>query len=317
MKFRTEIEPLNMAGAVNHGTPLMFIGSCFSENIGQRLADRLFDVEINPLGTLYNPISVAMAIERIADHVHFTADDLIEGPTDGLFHSFHLHSRFSRRSADEILQVANGSLEQGHNFLRRASWLCVTLGSSWRFIHRKSGLTVANCHKFPGNEFERHFIQPSESADALRKAFGKVRVLNPDIRIMLTVSPIRHLPDGLHGNSLSKAALLLACEEIRDAVYFPSYEILIDDLRDYRYYAADMKHPSDVAVDYIFEIFSRSFFDKSTASLADEALSVVRRLRHRPLTLQDTDKSEEVSTILRNFINRYPELEAASKKLQL
>lgn len=214
-----------MAGAITHHTPVMLIGSCFSDNIGERLTNRLFPTLINPFGTLYNPLSIELALTRIADNKPFDKADLIFDPVTGLYHSFWLHSSFSSKDPETILSNANRALAHARDFLGNAEWLVVTLGTSYRFTHTATGMTVANCHKLPAAAFCRSMLRPEESAQSLIRTVNRVRQINAGINLLFTVSPIRHLADGLHGNNLSKSALLLAtdiaCNSLGNCSYFP------------------------------------------------------------------------------------------------
>lgn len=288
MKFRTEIEPIpGLQGVIDHSQPVVMLGSCFTDNIGARLAEGGFDVDVNPAGTLFNPLSILSTLERIADGRRFTADDLVRD-ADGVWHSFDLHSRFSSRDAAKVTARANDRFDRAARAFRNAGVAIITLGSAVVFEH-VSGRVVANCHKFPAADFTRVALTLETTVGALRDIVGTLRRMSPGVRVIFTVSPVRHTAYGLHGNQLSKATLLLAVDTIvgrsasNDIIYYPAYEIVNDDLRDYRFYDEDLKHPSKMAVDYIYDHFQSTFFTAATRDKARMAARQARQQAHRPL----------------------------------
>lgn len=286
MEFRTRlVVDTGLRGFVKYSgdRPVVMLGSCFSDNMASRLGDCLFNVMSNPFGTLYNPLSIAAAAERLADGSPFTVNDLIRGH-DGLWHSFMHHSSFSAFSPDDALKRMNTRLNAGHEALRRAQCVIATLGTAWVFRLRTTGAVVANCHKFPAREFTRGRLTVTDVANAIER----IRLAVAPAPLLLTVSPVRHAADGFHGNTLSKATLHLAVEQ-SGVPYFPAYEALIDDLRDYRFTAADMRHPSETACDYIFSLMCEALMTDRTRALLAEAAKFTRLARHRPLSEQTAD----------------------------
>lgn len=287
MNFRTDIQPLSSQPSISHSDRILMLGSCFTDNIGAKLDERLFTVLANPFGSLYNPASIAATVSRIVDHTPFSQSDIQRG-SDGLWFSYCTHTKLNSPDAGDLLQNLNSRLDAAHSFVKKADVACITLGTAWAFSLNATGSVVANCQKQPASLFTRHRMSVNECTQAISRTVEQLRSVHPDIRIILTVSPIRHLADGAHGNQLSKSTLLLACEQAANAThgitYFPAYEIMMDDLRDYRFYASDMKHPSDTAINYIYELFAKSFFSNDTIELSRQALSLTRRLNHHPLT---------------------------------
>lgn len=285
MQFRTPVHITRRHnGLVTHDRPVMFLGSCFAANIGSRLADDGFDACVNPTGTLYNPLSIAAMLRRVTGGIPYGMDDLVM--RDGLWHSFGHHSSFSSADPGAVIAAANAAAARTRSALAEASAIFITLGTAYVYRLRSTGAVVANCHKFPAADFLRARITVDEAAGALREIVASVRAINPDSPVIFTVSPIRHLADGLHDNQLSKATLLLAVSELcagSTAGYFPSYEIMMDDLRDYRFYASDMTHPSDVAIDYIYECFADTYLTPDTLTLALTRRKEIKRARHRPI----------------------------------
>jgi len=264
LKLQTPVSEGKSRIGISYKDRILMLGSCFSDSIGRQLADFGFNVCVNPFGTLYNPISILKSVERLASGKEFTDEDCIAiGAGDERICSFSHHTSFARGTREEFLDNANRALKEAREFFLDADKLIITLGTSWCFRHRDKDMTVSNCLKRPSGEFIRKRLSVEETAAAL----SRIRELT-GARIILTVSPIRHFKDGAHGNQLSKATLLLGIEEFLagcpvdlsmnpryPAEYFPSYEIVMDELRDYRFYAEDMCHPSQQTVSHIRERF--------------------------------------------------------------
>lgn len=279
MKFRTEIEIAPIADGIDHSAKIFTLGSCFAESISERLRRAKFSVTTNPFGVLFNPLSIASAIERLVDTRAFAMCDIREG-NEGFF-SFDAHSSLDGKTHTEIFANLNQAVAQGSKALHDAEWVVLTFGTAW--IYEREGKVVANCHKQPAKEFERRRLSVAEIVERYQPLFeGVLR----DKRVILTVSPVRHLGDGLQENSVSKAILRLAVEELvakyENAHYFPSYEILIDDLRDYRYYADDLAHPSKMAVDYVWERFCEYALTDKAQRLLPQIEQIVSAAEHRP-----------------------------------
>lgn len=264
---------------------MLLLGSCFAENIGTRLARNKFNVDINPFGTLYNPASIAAALRRLLHPERFTAGDLLQH--EGVYHSFSHHSRFSSTSETECLRNINDRLEASTNEFRKTTYLVVTLGTAYVYRLKSSGEVVANCHKLPEKMFDRSMLTVGKIIAEWKELLLSLWEQNPDLKILFTVSPIRHWKDGAHGNQLSKATLLLAVDELQAAyperiAYFPAYEIMMDELRDYRFYATDMLHPSELAIDYIWQRFTENFLSDETKGILKEWAEIQKAINHRP-----------------------------------
>lgn len=279
MRFRTEISLTPLAERIDHSAKIFALGSCFAENISERLQKAKFSVTTNPFGVLFNPLSIASAIERLSDTRAFAVCDIREG-REGFF-SFDAHSSLDGKTQTEIFANLNQAVAQGSKALHEADWVILTFGTAW--VYEREGRVVANCHKQPASEFERRRLSVEEIVERYKTLFeGVLR----DKRVILTVSPVRHLGDGLQENSLSKAILRLAveqlCEQFDNVHYFPSYEILIDDLRDYRYYAEDLAHPSKMAVEYVWEHFCEYALTDKARELLPKIEQIVMAAEHRP-----------------------------------
>lgn len=266
---------------------LLFIGSCFAQEMGKRCQDLYLDTMTNPFGVLFNPCSIADCLGLLEGYsinpygCSFIPEDIIETPAG--FCSFHHHGSFARPTRQEFLDNANSRLATASDFYERKGWVVVTLGSAFVYTDKESGMVVANCHKLPQSRFERQCLSVDQCVQALSHYVGG----NQQRQWIFTVSPVRHLADGLHENQLSKSTLLLAVDKItsrfENAHYFPAYEIMMDELRDYRFYADDMLHPSSLAADIIFDRFMDWGFDPSQKGLLDEASSLKSLMAHRPL----------------------------------
>lgn len=280
MEFRTPLTvDTSLRGLLDYGDdrPVIMLGSCFSDNMAGRLEDSLFNVVANPFGTLYNPLSIAAAAERLVSGERFKKTDLVKD-AQGIWHSFMHHSSFSCFDRNLALKYINRALVSGHKAISNARCVIVTLGTAWVFSLVDTQTVVANCHKFPSNMFTRRRMSVDEVVEALER----IRLAVAPAPLLLTVSPVRHAADGMHGNTLSKAILHLAVEQ-SGLPYFPAYEALIDDLRDYRFTAADMRHPSETACDYIFSLMCDALMTPASRALVDTARRFTRMASHRPM----------------------------------
>ncbi len=292
-KFHTIVDIPAFSDQTGYSKKNMFMGSCFTENIGNRMAVLKYNVDINPFGILYNPVSVANGLRILLDKKVFTSEDLVE--SDGLWHSFFHHGRFSSPNKKETLEIINNRIKSSADFLKSADFLFITFGTAWVYKYKKTGQTVSNCHKIPASEFERDRLSVDEIVREYKELFTKIRKINSSFRVVFTVSPIRHWKDGAIENQRSKAILLLAIDKLIGELghdfcsYFPAYEIVMDELRDYRFYAPDMLHISEVAIDYIWENFENSLIDSESRLIAKKVDKIVKAANHNPLH-GDTDE---------------------------
>ena len=301
IKLQTPVSDEKCRAGISFSNKITMLGSCFSDNIGSQLKNFGFDVAVNPFGTLYNPVSILQSIRRLADGKHFTEEECVDmGAGSGLFCSFSHHTSAARKSIETFLHDANENLDRAKKHFLESDKVIITLGTSWCFRHDQSDTIVSNCLKRPGGEFTRVKLSLQETAEALKEI---IRICSNgeagrEKDIIFTVSPIRHFKDGAHGNQLSKATLLLGIDEVircaseswddaRISVdYFPAYEIVMDELRDYRFYAEDMCHPSQQAVDYIRERFLDWALPKEERPQLEENIRSYRRSCHRPLNAE-------------------------------
>ncbi len=285
LKLQTPVETGRSKVGVSLNDKIVILGSCFADNMGQKMVDLGFDVCLNPFGTLYNPVSVCNSVARLTSGIPFSKDECVQmGAGAGLVCSFSHHTSFARRTEDEFLQVANASLKEASLRWKAASKVIITLGTAWIYEYTRSGETVSNCLKIDAKEFTRRRLSVRETATLLMNMIAR----HPEKEFMFTVSPIRHFKDGAHGNQISKSTLLLALDEVlakfpERCEYFPAYEIVLDELRDYRFYAADMIHPSDQAVDYLWSRFVGFAVPPADLPELDSRRRGLLRSRHRPI----------------------------------
>jgi len=283
--FRTIVTWSPLPEKIAYKTPLLMLGSCFAENMGTMLKQLKFNILFNPFGIVYHPAPAAHQLERIISGKAYTADQLHQH--NELWHSFDHHGRFSHSDVTVCIRQINNELLQAHEQLARLEWLFVTFGSAWAYRLKDNGQIVANCHKFPASGFERIRFGVDEIYAIWMKTISRLRQFNPAIKVVFSVSPIRHLRDGAHENQLSKSTLLLAVDrltrELDNTAYFPAYEIVLDELRDYRFYAEDMTHPNTVAINYIWQRFCDSYMAEDTLQTMKAVEDIVKAAAHRPI----------------------------------
>lgn len=292
MKLQTTVADVPNKVSISYTDKIMLLGSCFADNMGMRMSNYGFDVITNPFGTLYNPQSILNSIKRMSERKWFTEEECIEmGANAGRVCSFSHHTSFASRTTDEFLSKANTSLDKSSSFFKECNKIIITLGTSWCYRHKEKDVIVSNCLKRPGTEFHRELMDLEQVINCLKEIIETSRQAKADKNLsekefIFTVSPIRHLADGAHGNQLSKSTLLLATNNILDMQgtdYFPSFEIIMDELRDYRFYAEDMCHPTKQAEDYIFERFTGWAMDKTNIKLLEDNIKAYKRSQHKTL----------------------------------
>ena len=276
--------------------------------------------ELNPFGVLYNPLSISEALMRLMKFRQYGDEELTCFP-DGGWSTWLHHSRYSHSVKEMALATINASLEAGSRALAEADMLVITWGTAWVYQQRNTGEVVGNCHKVPEREFVRYRLSVEEIVAEYTQQLGRLWALNPKVRVLFTVSPVRHLKDTLHGNQLSKATLLLAVDELcrryPDRLhYFPAYEIVMDELRDYRFYAEDMAHPSAQAVEYVWERFVEHVTDRDAQAFIAEWTKMVRAMAHRPFRPEAEEYKRFVEQNIEKIMalkERYPYLEVQNE----
>ena len=282
MILQTEIKIQPLEQTIAYGDGLLFLGSCFADEVGALCRGLGFDAMVNPFGVLYNPACIAQSVERLHSGNPFCHEEVIR-VGEGQYCTFSHNTAFWNVSEAALLELVNQYLAEAHTHFEKSKWVILSLGTSWAFRDKETQKVVSNCHKLPAMRFERAFLSVKQSFQCLSEIVRQ----HPEKRFIFTVSPLRHLKDGLHENQLSKAALLLAvdevCETFGNALYFPAYEILLDELRDYRFYKEDMVHPTEQAVRYIWKRFSDFAIDPKEKPAMQAAAELKQMLQHRPL----------------------------------
>jgi hypothetical protein len=265
MEFRRELQLTAFKEQINIKNKIMLCGSCFTENLGDKLAQMLFQVEMNPNGILFNPKSILNSINSYIENKQYQSTDFFLH--NEVFYSWQHHSRFSNMDPETLANDINKTQSKAHYWLKSSDWLILTLGSS--FVYElANGEAAANCHKMPTNYFSRRLMNSIEITQDFFELFNRLEAFNPKLRIILTISPVRHLRDGFIENNRSKAMLIQAVHQLEErfanVFYFPAYELVLDDLRDYRFYAEDMTHPNYLATQYVWEKFMSACIDKDS-----------------------------------------------------
>jgi hypothetical protein len=288
----------------------MFLGSCFATSIGKKLEKGRFPVMINPAGAVYNPVSVSQLITSIVEGHEFKEDDLYF--YDGNWFSFGHYTDFCDEDPSSLLRKINKRTREASEFIGKAGFLFITFGTARIFRFKATGIIVSNCHKVPPALFQRELLTIDTIVELWTDQLDKLHSLFPRLKIVFTVSPVRHLKDGAHGNQISKSVLLLAVEELLNhpskPQYFPAYELLMDDLRDYRFYSDDMLHPSPAAIEYIWDAFASCYIESKTLDLIHEVSNILSACEHR----FNTDSASKRTTFAETMIRK---ISVTSKKL--
>ncbi|MFV0192423.1 GSCFA domain-containing protein [Empedobacter falsenii] len=307
MQFRTtfQIQPSDFK--LHHQHQILTIGSCFSDKIGKYLVDLKFNACVNPFGVIFNTISIQKLIERSIHKKYFTTADVHQNGEE--FFCFDVHSSFNALTKVEVLERLNSTLEQVYQFIYSCDVVMITLGTSWIYEWKNTNQIVANCHKVEAKQFEKKLLTTEENLKSLELIVSDLKKINPNIRLITTVSPVRHTKDGIIENNVSKARLIDALYQLNlqynQVDYFPSYELVLDDLRDYRFFKEDLIHPSKQAVDYIWEKFSVTYLEQSTHTINQKINKVISAMNHRPFN----EESENHQKFLVKTIALMNELE--------
>lgn len=326
MQFQLTLSPAPLPVSIQHRHKILLLGSCFTEHIGDSLGEWKFQVKQNPHGILFGPDAICQALRDYEQAREYSAEDLFQ--LHECWHSWHHHSRFSSTDAAVTLDRINRAIRESHVFLQQADWLILTLGSA--FTYRltegassgglKPGDPVANCHRAPSAWFQKEMMSVEDILCGLRSSIESLHKINPGLKVMLTISPVRHIRDGVVENNRSKARLIQVVqtltESMDDCYYFPAYEYVIDVLRDHRFYDIDLVHPNYAATQFVLERFGEYAFDPSTRSLIEEIRSLVTARKHR-VQFPDTNAhrqfllSHHKRTV--ELQQRYPELDLTAE----
>ncbi len=301
MEFRTKIQVPKVSNEITYSSKIALLGSCFSEAISQRLAYHKFKLMSNPHGIMFSPKAIEKSIVDSVNKNVYTENDLVQN--NEIWHSMHHHSSFSALAKEDVLVKINSEITMANSFLKEASHLVITLGTAWVYHYINHDELVANCHKIPQDNFVKRLLTVDEIKASLTNIKTLIASINPNCTIIFTLSPVRHIKDGFVQNAQSKAHLLTAIHKVVAAndntFYFPSYEIMLDDLRDYRFYNTDMLHPNTVAEDYIWNKFKNSWFSEETLLISKKVAKLQADLAHRPFNKNTKSYKEFMANIAR------------------
>lgn len=299
------IEPFKI---IKEDSEMVLMGSCFTEHIGNKLNQAGFKTAINPFGILFNPLSIANSIHRILNLEVYKKEDLILNQ-EGRFVSLDHHGRFSGHEADKVIEEINASLLAANHSIKTADVMIITLGSAWVYKHLEKNKIVANCHKIANHQFEKQLLSIDSIVTALNQTIKAIKIQNPGLGIVFTISPVKHLRDGVIENQRSKATLILALNEVLKSgdetlYYFPAYEIVTDELRDYRFFETDHAHPNQLAIDYVWQRFTETCFTEKALEKATEAENLNKSLAHKILHTEGLNENLEQK--IKGYIKKYP-----------
>ena len=315
MQFRTKISIPQSDFKIDYNSKIVSLGSCFAENMAVKLDYFKFENTCNPFGIIFNPVSIEKMIYRIVNQFFYTEKDIFFH--NERWHCYEVHSDCSNTNKDEFLENLNSSLKTSIAQLFQASHIIITYGTSWVYRNKETNEIVANCHKIPQKEFSKEILSIETIEKSIQNTINLIRKINPSVNFIFTVSPVRHLKYGFVENQLSKAYLITAIYQIlepeicnlKSAIYFPSYEIMMDELRDYRFYAEDMIHPNQVAIDYIWERFAETSISEESYSIMKEVETIQKGLAHRPFNPNSESHQKFLSKLqdkMMNLQNQFP-----------
>lgn len=284
MNFTTKIPIQKAKNQINYSSKIVSLGSCFAENMGEKFDYFKFQNSVNPFGIIFNPVSIEKLVNRIVNQIEFTEKDIFFH--NDLWHCYEVHSELSNTNKDDFLHDLNSILFENFNIISNATHIIITYGTSWVYRNKTSNEIVANCHKVPQSQFDKEILSVEIIKKSIEKTIDLIQKINPNCNFIFTISPVRHIKDGFVENQRSKAHLITALQSaiynLQSANYFPSYEIMMDELRDYRFYADDMLHPSQTAIDYIWIKFFENYVSETEFNLMNQVCEIQRALKHRP-----------------------------------
>ncbi len=310
MDFSIKFQPPSLREKISHTQKILLAGSCFTEHIGDFLNERKFNTLVNPNGIIFNPVSIVSAVTSWIENRQYTEKDLFQ--YNGGWHSRDHHSRFSHTGSATVINKINTAIQAAHAFLKASNWLIITPGSAFVYeLKDHNSYIVANCHKLPADRFNKRLLTTEEIVAGFGNLVYRLQLMNPRLKIIFTISPVRHIRDGLIENNHSKATLIQAVHHMVSKFdhlyYFPAYEIVIDELRDYRFYAEDMVHPNEIAIRYVAEQFQAACIEPNDYPLIKELEKINAAIRHRPFDMFSVSHQQFLQTQLK----KVKELQAA------
>ena len=284
MNFTTKVPIEKYQNPIDYNSRILSLGSCFAENMAEKFYYFKFQNSVNPFGIVFNPVSIEKLVNRIVNQIQFTENDIFFH--NDLWHCYEVHSELSNANKEDFLRNLNSILSENFNLISNATHIIITYGTSWVYRNKTSNEIVANCHKVPQNQFDKEIISVEAIEKSIANTINLIQKINPNCNFIFTISPVRHIKDGFVENQRSKAHLITALQsaicDLPSTIYFPSYEIMMDELRDYRFYADDMLHPSQLAIDYIWIKFFENYVSESEFSTMNQVCEIQRALKHRP-----------------------------------
>nr|WP_294774154.1 GSCFA domain-containing protein [uncultured Flavobacterium sp.] len=314
MNFTTKVPVKPYEFSINYDSKLLLLGSCFAENMGEKFDYFKFRIDTNPFGIIFNPVSIEKLVDRIVNQRLFIESDIFFH--NDLWHCFEVHSEVSQVDKDAFLQRVNDTVKSMHRQITEATHIIITYGTSWVYRSNATNEIVANCHKVPQSEFSKEILSPETIQQSIQNTITLIQKVNPDCKFIFTISPVRHLKDGFEENQRSKAHLIAAVNASNTQHptpnYFPSYEIMMDELRDYRFYADDMLHPSQAAIDYIWIRFFENYVNPNCFATMQEVCNIQKGLAHRPFNPNTKSHQQFLETLNQKIVklqSQFPHFE--------
>ena len=305
MNFNTKIPISKSSNPIDYDSRIISLGSCFAQNIGEKFSYFKFQNTVNPFGIIFNPVSIENLISRAVNNQKFTENDIFFH--NDLWHCFEVHSELSHSDKTIFLDRLNQILSDFHLQIFKSTHFQITYGTSWVYRNKSSNSIVANCHKVPQSQFEKEILSVATIEKSIQNTIDLIQKVNPNCYFIFTVSPVRHIKDGFVENQRSKAHLISALHNfvtlsLSKCNYFPSYEIMMDELRDYRFYAEDMLHPSQTAIDYIWKLFSENYISEENFATMEEVCSIQKGLAHRPFNPNTASHQKFLNTLKNKIV---------------
>lgn len=312
MNFQTQIPIQKSDFPIDYNSKLLSLGSCFAENMAEKFEYFKFENVVNPFGIIFNPVSLEKLLVRSIRKMYFTEKDIFYH--NEAWHCFEVHSELSNPNAAEFLQKLNQLVDSTNWHIEKSTHCIITLGTSWVYRHIESNEIVANCHKVPQKQFVKELLSINQIDDSLQIIIAEIQAINPNCKFIFTISPVRHIKDGFVENNVSKAHLISAINQTinyqqQNINYFPSYEIMMDELRDYRFYAEDMLHPNQTAIDYIWIKFFENYVDEKEFGTMQNVCDIQKSLHHRPFNPNSESHLkflENLNQKINTLVKKYP-----------
>lgn len=312
MQFTTKIPIQKSQYPITYNSKIFALGSCFAENMSEKFNYFKFQNTTNPFGIIFNPVSIEKLVNHIVNKIEFTEKDIFFH--NDLWHCYEVHSQLSNPNKEEFLTTLNALISSTNEQLNSATHIIITHGTSWVYRNSESNEIVANCHKVPQKQFTKELLSIETIEKSIQSTIKLIQELNPNCNFIFTVSPVRHIKDGFVENQRSKAHLISAIHSysLQPTTYFPSYEIMMDELRDYRFYAEDMLHPNQTAIDYIWIKFFENFVDEKEFVTMNQVCEIQRALKHRPFNPNSESHQkflENLKEKMNTLASKYPNLQ--------